>query len=168
MFQTVRQFIKSDAPTKSQASLSLRFVFALAFWGQLGVVALLWLGSLVFVERLEHPLPFMGEALIGLAALQLFIALFVGRIMAYTSINAKNVPENVREGKGGALSAVIAQGVILSTPAWFALFAWLVGSEPRTLFILLVLLGLYYLLGFLFAGSYTQMALSSQKKQVES
>ena len=165
MFQTVRQFIKSDAPTKSQASLSLRFVFALAFWGQLAVVMLLWLVLIMFVERLEQPLPFMGEALIGLAVLQLFVALFVGRMMAYTGINAKNVPENVQEGKGGALSAVIAQGVILSTPAWLALFAWLIGSEPRTLFILLALLGLYYLLGFLFAGSYTQMALSSKKEK---
>ena len=168
MFQTVRQFIKSDAPTKSQALLSLRFVFALAFWGQLGVVALLWLGLLLLVERSGRSLPFMGEALIGLAVLQLFVALFIGRMIAYTNINAKNVPENVQEGKGGALSAVIAQGVVLSTPSWFALFAWLIGSEPRTLFILLALLGLYYLLGFLFAGSYTQMALSSQKKQVNS
>ncbi len=88
--------------------------------------------------------------------------------MAHTNINARNVPENVQEGKGGALSAVIAQGVILSTPAWFALFAWLVGTELRTLLILLAVLGFYYLLGFLFAGSYTQMALSSQKKPAES
>ena len=129
------------------------------------MVMLLWLVLIVFLERLEQPLPFMGEALIGLAVLQLFVALFIGRIMAYTNINAKNVPESVQEGKGGALSAVIAQGVILSTPAWFALFAWLIGSEPRTLFILLALLGLYYLLGFLFAGSYTQMALSSKKEK---
>ena len=74
----------------------------------------------------------------------------------------------MQEGKGGALAAVIAQGVILSTPAWFALFAWLVGAELRTLVVLLAMLGLYYLLGFLFAGSYTQMALSDRKKKVES
>ncbi len=168
MFQTVQQFIKSDAPTKSQAALSLRFVFALAFWGQLSVVVVLWLALLLFVEPLERPLPFTSEALIGLTVLQLFVALFIGRLVAHTNINARNVPENVQEGKGGALSAVIAQGVILSTPAWFALFAWLVGTELRTLLILLAVLGFYYLLGFLFAGSYTQMALSSQKKPAES
>ena len=110
----------------------------------------------------------MGEALVGLAVLQFFVALFVGRVVAHTNVNAKHIPENMQEGKGGALSAVIALGVILSTPAWFALFAWLIGSEARYLFILLALLGLYYLLGFLFAGSYTQMALSSQKKQTQS
>lgn len=132
------------------------------------MVVLLWLALLLFVEPLERPLPFTSEALIGLAALQLFVALFIGRLVAHTNINARNVPENVQEGKGGALSAVIAQGVILSTPAWFALFAWLVGAELRTLLILLAILGLYYLLGFLFASSYTQMALSSQKKQTES
>ena len=167
MFQTVRQFLQSDAPTKSQAALSLRFIFALAFWGQLGVVLLLWLGLLVFVERLESPLPFTSQALIGLASLQLFVALFLGRFAAKNT-RAEHNYTNVQEGKGGALAAVIAQGVILSTPAWFALFAWLVGSEIRTLVILLAMLGLYYLLGFLFAGSYTQMALSDKRKRVES
>ncbi len=159
--------MQSDAPTKSQAALSLRFVFALAFWGQLGVVVLLWLGLLLFVERLESPLPFTSQALIGLASLQLFVALFLGRFAA-SNTRAESDHTNVQEGKGGALAAVIAQGVILSTPAWFALFAWLVGAELRTLVVLLAMLGLYYLLGFLFAGSYTQMALSDRKKKVES
>ena len=151
MFQTVQHFLKSDAPTKSQAALSLRFVFALAFGGQLGVVLLLWLILLLFVEPLERPVPFTGEALIGLSVLQFFIAFVIGYLSA--NVEAKG-------GKGAALTAVIAQGVILSTPAWFALFAWLVGVEPRYLFSLLILLGLYYMLGLLFAGRYSNMALT--------
>ena len=162
MFKVVQRFLKSDAPTKSQAALSLRFIFALAFWGQLAVVALLWLLLSLFVKPLESTPLFSGEVLVGLAALQFFIALLMGRIMAYTNIRKKNNYTKVAEGKGGALSAVIAQGVILSTPAWFALFLWLVGGEPRTLYILLAMLGVYYLLGLLFAGSYTQMALSDK------
>ena len=150
MFRVVQHFLNSDTPTRSQAALSLRVVFALAFLGQLGVVASLWLGLLIFTEPRERSVPFTGEALVGLSILQFFLALFVGRLSA--NVKAKG-------GKEAALSAVIAQGVIFSTPAWFTLFAWLVGEEPHYFLLLFALLGLYYFLGLLFAGRYTNTAL---------
>ena len=146
VFRALQDFLKSDAPVRAQAAGALRTLFVLAFAGQAGVVLIAW-GVLVAVFKPEPAAsPLMAQVLVGMAGLELPLALALAALSA-------------RSGKqAGALSATLLQGILLAAPLWLALFAWLVGSPTRYLMLLLALAALYYALGLLFVGRHAAQA----------
>lgn len=146
MFRTLQDFLRSDAPSRAQAAGALRTLFALAFAAQAGLALVSW-GVLAAVWEPEPAAsPLMAQTLVGLAGLELPLALALAALSA-------------RSGKQvGALSATLLQGVLLAAPLWLALFAWLVGSPARYLILLLALAALYYALGLLLVGRHAAQA----------
>jgi len=122
-------------------------VFVLAFGGQLGVTFLAYLALLLFVPPASSS-PLTAWVLVAVSGLMLPTALLLSALFVRAG------------GKEGAMAATIALGVLLAAPAWFALFAWLVGSSARFLLLLLGLLALYYALGLLLAGRYAGVAVA--------
>lgn len=97
--------------------------------------------------------PIMAQVMVAMSLLQLPLALS----LAYTSAKGGT--------KSSALSAVIVLGVLLSSPAWFALFAFLTGATARYLLIMMLLLMTYYLLGFIFSGLFIKQAMTPDEEK---
>lgn len=146
VFRPLQDFLKSDAPTRAQAAGALRTLFALAFVGQAGLAVVSWGVLLVTFDPKPSASPLMAQVLVGMAGLELPLALALAALSA-------------RSGKqAGAMSATLLQGILLAAPLWLALFAWLVGSPARYLMLLLGLAALYYALGLLFVGRHAAQA----------
>ncbi len=146
MLRALQTFLKSDAPTERQAAGALRTLFVLAFAGQTGLALVAW-GVLLTVFTPEPSASALtAQVLVAMAGLELPLTLALGTLSA-------------RSGEqGGALSAALLQGILLASPIWFALFAWLIGSPPLYTFMLLGIVALYYTFGLLLVGRYTTQA----------
>jgi hypothetical protein len=128
----------------------LRLSYSAAFLLQ-PLFALLFGGVLPLVITPQAAAPaLMSQMLIALALLQLPVAV----ALAYGFGRGG--------GKGALIAASIALGVLLATPAWLALFAWLIGSAPRYLVSLLGLLSLYYALGLTLARLLVRLVRSEE------
>lgn len=121
----------------------MRLLYATAFMFQLLFVVLAGGVLLLFLTPQATTSTLMSQMLVALALAQLPLALGIAYGLSRS------------DTKGGAMAASIALGVLLATPAWLALFAWLIGSAPRYLLVLLGLLVLYYVLGLALAGRTT-------------
>jgi hypothetical protein len=64
-----------------------------------------------------------------------------------------DAPADVRSARSAALSLSLLAAVLLSTPAWFAAFAWATGQGPVTLAGIGTLLAVGYAFGTLQLGS---------------
>lgn len=145
MLRVLQTFLKDDAPTRAQAAEALRTLFMLAFAGQTGLALVAWV-VLLAVLTPEPTGPLTAQVLVGMAGVGLPLAPFLGTVSA-------------RSGKqAGALQAALLQGILLASPVWFALFAWLIGSPARYTLTLLGLAALYYALGFVLVGRYAAQA----------
>lgn len=123
-------------------------IFVLSYVGQL-VFALIFGIIMFFIAGKQTDANIIvSQVLVFLGLFQLPLAFIVASFSARAG------------GKGGALTAVIALGVILSTPAWYGLFAWLIGSNTFYLFVLMMMVMLYYALGFVMSGNYVKMAMT--------
>lgn len=145
MLPRLRAFLLEPAPTSAQAAAPLRLLFLLAFGGQFGVVVLAWLGLALFAAPTPAESPLTAQVLLGVALLELPLALAVSAFVARPG------------GKEGAMAAAIALGVLLASPAWFALFVWLSGGAALYLAAFIGVLALYYLLGWLLAARYSKL-----------
>jgi hypothetical protein len=146
VLQRIQHFIKNPQPDRRETACGLRLIYTTAFWLQ-PLFALLFGGVLLLVTTPHAAAPaLMSQMLIALALLQLPVAI----AMAYGLGRSG--------GKGALIAASIALGVLLATPAWLALFAWLIGSVPRYPVSLLGLLILYYALGLAIAGLLARLA----------
>lgn len=145
MLGPLRQFLKSRHPTPADALLAVRLVFGLSFWMQIGFVMLVGGVMWFFVEGSGGD-SVLGLVLLVLGGLELPLALALANAVARAG------------GKGGALSGATFLGVVLATPAWFALLAGFAGGLNYTL-LLVALLALYYALGFVLAGRFARLAL---------
>lgn len=156
MFPALQTFLTSDAPTQKQAAGALRTLFMLAFAGQTGVALGVWGVLLIFFEPEPSASPLTAQVLVGVAGLELPLALVLGTL-------------NARSGKqAGALSAALLQGILLAVPVWFALFCWLIGSPAHYTLALLGIAALYCALGLLLAGRYAAQATITDAQTVSS
>lgn len=146
VFRALQAFLKHDAPSRAQAARALRTLFMLAFVGQAGLAGLAWGVLAAFFTPQPAASPLLAQTLLGMAGLELPLALALGTLSARSG------------GQAGALSATLLQGILLATPVWFALFTWLVGSPARYPALLLALAALYYALGLLFVGRHAAQA----------
>lgn len=145
MLRALQTFLKDDAPTRAQAAGALRTLFVLAFAGQTGLALATW-GVLLIVSTPEPTEPLTAQVLVGMAGLGLPLALIMGTLSARSGEQA------------GALQAALLQGILLASPVWFALFAWLIGSPALYTLTLLGSVALYYALGFVLVGRYAAQA----------
>jgi hypothetical protein len=145
MLAQLRAFLLEPDPTPAQAAAPLRLLFALAFGGQFGVVALAWGVLALLATPTPASSPLTARVLLGVALLELPLALGAATFVARPG------------GKEGAMAASIALGVVLASPAWFALFVWLAGGARLYLAAFTGLLALYYLLGWLLAARYSAL-----------
>ncbi|CAA9578544.1 MAG: hypothetical protein AVDCRST_MAG86-2528 [uncultured Truepera sp.] len=146
MLRALQTFLKSDAPTERQAAAALRTLFVLAFTGQTGLALIAW-GALFMVFTPEPSASTLtAQVLVTMAGLELPLTLALGTLSARSGEQA------------GALSAALLQGILLASPIWFALFAWLIGSPALYTFTLLGIVALYYALGLLLVGRYAAQA----------
>jgi hypothetical protein len=146
--QPVRHFLLSKTPSRSEATAGLKAAYTTAFGAQCLFIAVVGLATGLLVGRQAGSSPLVAQALLALSLLEVPVALLVAHVLSRPG------------GRYGALTAVLALAVILSTPAWLALFAWLVGSPSRTLLSLLLVLVFSYGVGFLRVMSYVDMALT--------
>lgn len=151
--QVLRRFLLSKTPSRAEAAAGLRFAYVVAFLGQCLFVGVIGLAMWLVLGRQEDSSPLVAQALLYLSLLELPVALLVAHFVARPG------------GKGGALTGVIALAVILSTPAWLALFAWMIGSASSYVLLLLLVLFLSYGVGFLRVNSYVAMAVTEPKKR---
>jgi len=114
-----------------------------------------WGVLLVFFRPEPAASPLMAQVLVGMAGLELPLALALGTLSARSGQQA------------GALSATLLQGILLAGPLWLALFGWLVGSPAGYLALLLGLTALYYGLGVLLAGRYAAQATVTEASRVK-
>ncbi|ADI15523.1 hypothetical protein [Truepera radiovictrix] len=145
MLAQLRAFLLEPDPTPAQAAAPLRLLFALAFGGQFGVVALAWLVLALLVTPTPSERALTAQVLLGVTLLELPLALGAAAFVARSG------------GKEGAMAASIALGVVLAAPAWFALFVWLSGGARLYLAAFLGALALYYLLGWMLAARYSAL-----------
>lgn len=145
MFSGLRRFLLEPTPARVQAAAPLRLLFALAFFGQFGVVALAWPLLALFATPAPASSPLTAQVLLGVALLELPLGLLVAEMVARPG------------GKEGAMAGAIALGVVLATPAWFALFVWLSGGARLYLAAFWGVLALYYLLGWVLAVRYSKL-----------
>lgn len=139
MLKRIQRLITNPQPEHQEVAWGLRLSYSAAFLLQ-PLFALLFGGVLLLITAPQAAASaLMSQMLIALALLQLPIALAIAYGLG-------------RSGhKSALIAASIALGVLLATPAWLALFAWLIGSAPRYPVILLSLLSLYYVLGLTIA-----------------
>jgi len=143
VLQRIQRLIKNPQPERPEMAWGLRLSYSAAFLLQ-PLFALLFGGVLLLIAAPQAAASaLMSQVLIALAILQLPVAL----AMAYGLGRSG--------GKGALIAASIVLGVLLATPAWLALFAWLIGSAPLYLVILLGLLAIYYALGLALSGRTT-------------
>ncbi len=152
MFKLLRHFISSEQISYREALWSLRLIFVTIFFGQFVFAGLVGLVILLLASRQTGSSPIVAQILVFLSLFELPLALFVAYFATRTG------------GKGGAIAGVIALGVILSTPAWFAVFTYLTGGATNYLTILALMLMFYYALGFVISGGYARMALQAKKE----
>ena len=155
MFRALQTFLKHDAPTRAQAAQSLRTLFTLAFVGQTGLAGMAWGILAAFFTPQPAASPLLAQTLIGMAGLELPLALALAALSARSGQQA------------GALSATLLQGILLASPIWFALFAWLTGSAALYLVVLLAITALYYGLGLLLAGRYAAQATMTEARRAK-
>jgi uncharacterized membrane protein YqaE (UPF0057 family) len=137
-------------PDGSEMAWGLRLSYSAAFLLQ-PLFALLFGGVLLLVTTPQAAASaLMSQMLIVLALLQPPVAVALAYGLGRSG------------GKGALIAASIALGVLLATPAWLALFAWLIGSAPRYLVILLGLLIVYYALGLTLAGLLVRLVRSEE------
>ena len=142
---SVRSFLTEPRPTRAQATNALRLLFVAMFMGQT-LVALLVLAALAAIAGVQSGgLPLLGWILVGLGLLQLPFAFAVSMLAVRAG------------GKRSALYGTLLSAVLLSTPAWYAAFALLIGQAVAA-FILLGLLSIAYALGFILTGRYARLA----------
>ena len=146
MFTALQTFLRSDAPTRAQATGALRTLFVLAFWGQSLLAALAWGVLWVFLDPEPAVANLTAQVLVGLGALELPVTYLLGSLSA-------------RGGaQGGALTAALLEGILLAAPVWFAVFTWLIGSPALYPALLLGAAALFYGLGLLAVGRYAAQA----------
>lgn len=146
MLKGLQRFIRNPKPSKQEALGVLRANFALMFLAQL-VCALLLAMILRFFSKGQIASPFMSQILVLFSLLQLPIGLSLPLLAARTG------------GKGPALAASIFMAVLLSGPAWFLAFAFVIGSSSFYLILLLLIVISYYNIGFFFCGRFADIAL---------
>lgn len=147
MLGPLRQFLKSRHPTPADALLAVRLMFGLSFWVQIGFVVFVGVGMRLFVGASPQGDTILSPVLLVLGGLELPLALALANAVARAG------------GKGGALSGATFLGVVLATPAWFALLAGFAGGLNLYTLLLVALLALYYALGFVLAGRFARLAL---------
>jgi hypothetical protein len=155
VLRTLQAFLRDDAPTRAQAAGALRTLFVLAFAAQVALALVAWGVLALVVSTQPAASPLLARALLGMAGLELPLALGLAALSARSGRQA------------GALSATLLQGILLASPVWFALFAWLTGSEARYVVGLLGIAALYYGLGLLFAGRYAAQATLTNAQRAE-
>lgn len=139
MRKRLQRFIVHPQPSLRETAWVLRLAFSGAFLLQ-PLFALLVGGVLLLIATPQTTnSALMSQMLIALALLQLPIALAMSYGLGRSG------------SKSALIAASIALGVLLATPAWLALFAWLIGSAAHYLVILLGLLIAYYALGLVTA-----------------
>ena len=153
MFRALQAFLKNDAPTRAEAAGALRTLFILAFWGQSLLAAVAW--GLLFAFLAPEPAAsnLTAQVLVGLGALELPAVYLLGWWTARGGTQA------------GALSGALLEGILLATPVWFALFAWLIGSPARYLALLLGLAAFFYGAGLLAVGRYAAQATQTETRK---
>ncbi|MBS3967123.1 MAG: hypothetical protein KGZ60_07725 [Truepera sp.] len=150
MLQRIQRLIKNPQPSRQEMAWGLRLSYSAAFLLQ-PLCAGLFGGVLLLIAAPQAAASaLMSQMLIALALLQLPVALAMAHRLGRSG------------GKGALIAASIVLGVLLATPAWLALFAWLIGSAPRYLVILLSLLSLYYALGLAIAKLLVRLARSEE------
>lgn len=152
MFKPLHHFLTNPEPTLSQAVSFLRTTFVLIFMAQSAVAALL-MAVLQLIVGGGSTSNLLSQILLVFSLLQIP----VGVLLAYGVSRAG--------GKGAALSGVIMAGVVLATPVWFLAFAFLVGSAPLYLAILLAIVVNAYAAGFLLCQHLAKLALVVPKKE---
>ncbi len=152
MLKALQTFINNPKPSRQEALGVLRANFALMFLAQV-LIALV----LAFLLRLaggkQTTSNLVSQILVLFTLFQLPLGVTLPLFASRTG------------GKGPALSATILMAVLLSTPAWFAAFAFLIGSKSLYLMILLLLLVTYYNTGFFLCGRFASIALIEPKKE---
>lgn len=145
MLAQLRAFLLEPDPTPAQAAAPLRLLFALAFGGQFGVVALAWLVLALLVTPTPSERALTAQVLLGVTLLELPLALGAASTTprAMLAAIAPSLPPE-RATKAAA-------------PAWFALFVWLSGGARLYLAAFLGALALYYLLGWMLAARYSAL-----------
>lgn len=144
VFTGLKRFLLEPTPTPAQAAAPLRTLFALAFLGQFGVVALAGVGLALVATPVSAGNPLVAQMLLAVALLELPVAFWVAEMVARPG------------GKEGAMAGAIALGVVLATPVWLALFAWLSGSAALYLLLFAGLILLFYTFGVLLAPRYAR------------
>ncbi|MCA9838861.1 MAG: hypothetical protein KC422_18235 [Trueperaceae bacterium] len=146
MLKSLQNFIANPKPSRQEALGVLRANFALMFLAQV-LVAILLAVLLRLLSKPQHGSVLVSQILVLFTLLQLplgvSLPLFASR----------------HGGKGAALSATLLMSVLLSTSAWFAAFAFLIGSQNSYLMIMLLLLIIYYNTGFFLCGHFANVAL---------
>jgi hypothetical protein len=155
VLRALQTFLKHDAPSRAQAAGALRTLFMLAFAAQVALAGLAGGVLAAFFTPEPAASPLLAQTLIGMAGLELPLALGLAALSARSGQQA------------GALSATLLQGILLASPVWFALFAWLTGSAALYLALLLAITALYYGLGLLLAGRYAAQATVTEARRAK-
>lgn len=143
--RSLRSFLLEPRPSLALASAGLRSVFVAMFLAQMLVALLLLLLLSVLVGVQSGGPALLGVVLILLGAAQLPFA-YAMSLLAVRS-----------GGKQAALYGTLLAAVLLSTPAWYAAFALLIGQRTAAL-VLLALLASGYALGFVLSGRFARRA----------
>ena len=149
--RALQQFIRSRAPSRVEALAALRLAFSTGFVFQLVVVAVLGIVMRVIVGPQGDAPDVLGRVLLGVAVAMLPVAVFVAIRMA------------ARGGKHAALAGATTLGVLLSTPGWFFVFAWLAGVQAWYLLAFIAILGAYYVAGLIALGRFATLALTESR-----
>lgn len=144
MFTGLKRFLLEPTPTQGHTAASLRTLFALAFLGQFAVVGVAGLGLALVASPVPASSPLLAQVLLVVALLELPVALIVAEVAARPG------------GKEGAMAGAIALGVVLATPVWFGLFAWLSGAAALYLTLFAGLIMVFYTLGFILVARYAR------------
>lgn len=141
----LRAFLAEVRPSRALATTALRLVFVAMFLGQ-SLVAFALLALLAAVVGVQSGgAPLLGAVLVLLGAMQLPFAYG----MSLLAVRAAS--------KQAGLYGTLLAAVLLSTPAWYAAFAFLSGQGIAAL-VLLALLAFGYALGFLLTGRFARLA----------
>ena len=149
--KALQQFIRSRAPSRVEALAALRLAFSTGFAFQLVVVTMLGVVLRVIVGPQGDAPAVLERVLLGAALAMLPVAVFVAMRMAG------------RGGKYAALAGVTTLGVLLSTPGWFFVFAWLAGVQAWYLLAFIAILGAYYVTGLVALGRFATLALTESR-----